>query len=111
MPLWGTLTWIFGGNSTELPSNHLIIPGTFFADCCAMGCTLDTHEQRYVERVVLHAGPKRIDLADLYEAIEQFAVFYINWFEATFTESDRHGADVHLTFSLKLVVKESVDHV
>jgi hypothetical protein len=103
MPLWGTLSWIYGGDSSELPSNHCIIPGTFFEDCRAMGCVFDTHEGRFVERVVMHAGPIRIDLVDLHDAVERFVRFYINWFEQTFKETERHGADVHFQLTLKPV--------
>jgi len=103
MPLWGTLSWIFGGDSSELPANHLIVPGTFFDDCRAMGCTFDFQEHRYTERVVLHAGPKRIDLADLHDAVKQFVPYYIKWFETTFTSPERHGSDVHMRLSLRPV--------
>lgn len=104
LPLWGTLSWVSGGDSSELPSNHCIIPGTFFNDCRAVGCTFDTHEGRFVERIVMHAGEMRIDLADLHDAVEQFVRFYIGWFEQTFNEKERHGADVHIRISLKPVI-------
>jgi hypothetical protein len=100
MPLWGTLSWIFDKGDSEAPANHLLIPGTFFKDVRAMGCTFDTHENRYVERVVLHAGPQKVDLANLNDAVERFVEWYTRWFSTTFTGDDRYGADMHIRFSI-----------
>ena len=61
---------------------------------------MDTLGQNLIERVVLHAGPKRIDLADLLESIQQFAAFYTSWFEATIAETECHGADIFLRLTL-----------
>lgn len=100
MPLCGTLSWIFDKEDSEVPANHLLIPGTFFKDVWGMGCTFDSHENRYVERVVLHAGPKKVDLADLNDAVERFVAWYTSWFAATFTGEDRYGSDTHIRFKI-----------
>lgn len=100
MPLCGTLSWIFEKEDSAGPENHLLIPGTFFKDVWGMGCTFDTHENRYVERVVLLAGPKKVDLADLNDTVEKFAEWYTAWFCATFTDNDRYGSDMHIRFSI-----------
>lgn len=102
MPLWGTLSWIFDKGDSNGPENHLLIPGTFFKDVQATGCTFDTHENCYVERVVLHAGPKKVDLADLNDTVAKFVEWYTSWFIATFTGDDRYGADMHLRLSIVL---------
>ena len=103
MPLWGTLSWAHTDAESELPENHTIVPGTFFRGAWVATCTFDTHEGRYVERVLLHAGPKKVDLATLTEQVERFVAWYVAWFERSFTSDDRLGADVHMKFQLRPV--------
>ncbi len=55
---------------------------------------------RYVERVVLHAGPQKVDLANLNDAVERFVEWYTRCFSTTFTGDDRYGADMHIRFSI-----------
>jgi hypothetical protein len=100
MPLWGSLSWIFDQGDSQGPTNHLVIPGTFFKDIWAMGCTFDTQENRYVERVVLHAGPKKVDLADLNDSVVRFVDWYTKWFSTTYVGDDLYGSDMHLRISI-----------
>jgi hypothetical protein len=99
-PLWGTVSWVMADRDSGLPTNHLILPGTFFQGVCGMGCTFDSQEGRFVQRVVLHAGTKAVELADLNDNVERFAKWYVGWFEATYTGDDHHGADLHLRLSI-----------
>lgn len=103
MPLWGTIAWASEDPDSGLPNTHTIIPGTFFEGEWAGSCTFDFKTGKFVERVVLHAGPKRVDLADLSETVERFVGWYVQWFERTFRDEDRLGADVHMQFTIKPV--------
>jgi hypothetical protein len=105
MPLWGTISWAYANPATGLPETHTIVPGTFFDGAWVATCTFDTQEGKFVERVLLHAGPRKIDLADLADHVKEFARWYTNWFDTTFTDQSRHGADVHMQFYIKPVTE------
>lgn len=102
MALCGVLMWAPINDATENAATYTIAPGTFFHGANAGTCTFDTVEGRFVERLVLRAGPARVDLADMYDRCERFW----KWFEAlcaqTFTEENRHGAEVRMKITIEL---------
>ena len=106
MPLWGTISWSTANAETGLPETHTIVPGTFFHEASAASCTFDTEAGRFVGRVVLHAGPRRVDLADLETHVGAFATWYLDWYTSTFTGVERHGSDVHMRFEIRPVPAE-----
>ncbi len=63
--------------------SHTLVLGTFFSGASAAGCKIGFQEGRFVERLVLHAGAGRIDLAQLAEYVEEFTKWFIEWYERT----------------------------
>ena len=108
MPLWGTIAWSQPNPETGLLETHMINPGTFFDGIGVGSCTFNSQQGKFVERVLLHAGPQKLDLADLYDYIKEFASWYIKWFETIFTSEKRHGADVHIKFFIEPVTEINV---
>jgi hypothetical protein len=102
LPIWGTLSWAF---YRDYPENHSIVPGTFFDGCGSIGLVFDAHQAKFVERVVLQAGPRKLDLATLTEDVQRFVEWYVKWFETKHTDENRLGADVHITMVLQPVAK------
>ncbi len=107
MPLWGTISWSTSNPETGLPETHTIVPGTYFQGAWVASCTFDTHEGRFIDRVLLHAGPRKVDLADLEDYMKEFVAWYQNWYESAFTGEKHLGSDVHMQFYIKPVLKES----
>jgi hypothetical protein len=93
--------------TTGLLENHTIVPGTFFDGAWVATCVFDTHENRFVDKVVLHAGPKRVDLAELCDRVERLVRWYVSWFERTFSDEKRFGADMHFRFAIRPVSQTS----
>lgn len=107
MPLWGTLAWAFADPDTGHPMNYTIAPGTFFNDAAIPMCTFDRLKGKYVERVLLQVGALKIDLATLAEQVTEFCIWYTEWFQATFPDTEHHAADVHFNVSIKPITKAS----
>lgn len=101
MPLWGTISWTWTNPETGLAENHMIIPGTYFSDCRVVGCTFDTHAGHFIENLVLHVGPIRVDLAGLHSRVAQFWEWFEGHIKPTFDADKRHGSDVHVTLWIK----------
>ncbi len=106
MPLWGTISWSTWNSETRLPENHTIVPGTFFHGAWVASCTFDSHEGRFIDRVLLHAGPQKVDLANLEDFVKELTSWYLQWYESKFIGEERLGADVHMKFFIKPVLKE-----
>ena len=107
MPLWGTLSWPTRNPETGILEDHIIVPGSYFRGEIVKGSVFDFDEGRFVERVVLQAGPERTDLVDLLEHVERFTSWYVGWFEGTISDDEhRLGADAHFKFILKPVTSE-----
>lgn len=100
MPLWGTLSWSHFDEESHRPESHTIVPGTYYRGVRILGCTFDTQSLRFIERIVLHAGDARVDLADVYDRVERFSSWFEQWVLDTITGDEYHGADVHLRFEL-----------
>jgi len=109
MALYGTLSWSCINQESKLPESHTIVPGTFFHEIRAEGCVFDSHEGRFVDRIILCAGDERVDLAKIYDRVASFS----NWFEKTVTGSwaghETHGADMHLLMALEPVRIETTN--
>lgn len=110
MPLWGTISWSTTNSDTGLPQTHTIVPGTFFHGAWFGSCTFDTHEGRFIDRVVLHAGPQKVDLADLEDYVNEFMSWYLEWYELKFTGDERLGSDVHMKLNIKPALKETSEN-
>ena len=106
MPLWGTISWSTINDETGLSETHTIVPGTYFHGAWAATCTFDTQEGRFVDRVLLHAGPCKVDLADIEDYIKELIAWYQNWYESKYKGEKRHGADMHMKFFIKPVPKD-----
>lgn len=104
MPLWGTLSWAYTNPQSGELENHTIAPGTFFSGAWVASCTFDKRQGKFLEKVLLHAGPAKLDLAELSLHVEEFVGWYTKWFQQQFPDIDHHGADLHLQFSLKLAL-------
>jgi hypothetical protein len=107
MSVWGTLAWGEINRDDGSLINHILIPGTFYEGVWAAGLTIDGRDLSFRERLVLSAGQYQIDLADLFDYVAAFAAWYKTWFEATFTDEPRHGADTHLQLTLREVTDQS----
>jgi len=105
MPLWGTISWSTNNSETGLPETHTIVPGTYFQGAWIAACTFDTQQRKFVEHVLLHAGPLKVDLADLERFVGEFVKWYVDWHQSTFTGNNLLGADVHMKFSITPVFK------
>lgn len=105
-PLWGTLSWAYVDQETGAPSNFTIAPGTFFDGAAIPMCTFDRLEWKYVERVLLQVGSRKLDLAILLEHVREFASWYTNWFAQNYPDTGHHAADVYLQVSVRAVEKE-----
>ena len=104
-PLWGTLSW--SSVSPEgLPETHTIVPGTYYDGLWATSGTFDRERGRFVERVVLAAGPAQLDLADVAEAVERIANWVEAWHASTRDDGVHHGSDVHMHFTVRPVPRE-----
>jgi hypothetical protein len=108
MPLWGTVSWSRIDPASHLPENHIIIPGTFYKGVSAHGCTFDREKWSFVERIVLHAGSARVDLAAVFERVAAFSVWFQRWFEAANGTGEREGSDTHVAIT---VSPSPQDHV
>jgi hypothetical protein len=100
MPLWGTLSWARTNAESGLPETHTIVPGTYFHRSWAATCTFDMHKGKFVELLLLHAGPSKIDLAGLADHVKEFVGWYVKWFDSNYSDHERHGADVHMQFQI-----------
>ncbi len=101
MPLWGVLSWTWINSNTGQAESHTIVPGTFYHQIQAAGCIFDTHTGRFIDRVVLHAGAKRFDLADVYDRVAAFAKWFEEWYERKWSGDGYHGADVHFAMTFQ----------
>ena len=108
MPLWGTLSWAHTNPETGEPENYTIAPGTLFEGAGMATCTFDRLKHNFVERVLLHAGPTQVDLADLTEHVSEFAAWYTQWFRDTFPDTNHLAADVYFRFVVKLVPRPAL---
>jgi hypothetical protein len=109
MPLCGTLSWVWSNEAQRRIENHTIIPGTFFEGAWVATCTFDTKRFQFVERVLLHAGSVKIDLADLNNFVEQFTKWYVDWFLRSFGSLEHNAADIHLMLNVKPVLRSKSD--
>lgn len=107
MPLWGTLSWASRNSETGLPENHMVIPGTFFDEVWVESCRFDAQKGKFADRVLLYAGPKKIDLADLCEDVEKFVAWYVKWFEGAFSDTNLLGSDAHAILMYRPAPNES----
>jgi hypothetical protein len=103
MPLWGTLTWVYIDPESGELKNFTIAPGTFFDGATIPTCTFDRLEWKYVERVLLQAGSKKVDLATLLEQVTEFAAWYTEWFRKNFPDAGHHDADLHFCIRVRAV--------
>ena len=107
MPLWGTLSW---SHADGEPTTHTIIPGTFYSDVGVASCVFDSQEGRFTEQMVLHAGPRRVELVEVFTAVKRFFAWFEEWCKATHSSSDaRHGADAHIVFTVLRVERPAPD--
>ncbi|HEV8068325.1 MAG TPA: hypothetical protein VGP76_11360 [Planctomycetaceae bacterium] len=97
-PLWGIIKWVAASDHPDERISHVIVPGTFDDQAEIPGMTFDTHEFRFIGRVVLEAGGTEIDLVDLDDLILRFIIFYTDWFGRTFTGDDHYDADRHIQY-------------
>jgi len=109
MPLCETLSWAWTDPANGQLENHTIIPGTYFERAEVSTCTFDTQRFKFVERVLLNAGPCKLDLADLNEHVQNFCAWYLAWFLHSFENLDHSAADVHLKLRVRPVIRSDPD--
>lgn len=103
MPLWGTVSWTLCNPKTGQQENHIIVPGTYFNDCRVVGCTFDTYAGQFIEKLVLHVGQIRVDLANLHACAAKFWQWFEEHVKPTFDSDKCHGSDVHFKFEIRPV--------
>lgn len=54
-------------------------------------CIFDTHEGRFIDRIILDAGEVRIDLEDLFEAVAKCAEWFQGWYGEVYQGEQRHA--------------------
>lgn len=103
LPLWGAISWAWSDPESGQIESHSIVPGTFFHGVTAVSCTFDIKHARVVERVLLHAGSERLDLADLGDWVERFTAWYVDWFVRHLPPGHANNSDVRVTTRLTVV--------
>ena len=106
MPLWGTISWSTCNSETRLPESYTIVPGTNFPGAWAASCTFDSHEGRFIDRVLLHAGPEKVDLADLEDFVKELTSWYLQWYESKFFGEEHFQADGYVKYCIEPVFQE-----
>lgn len=104
--IWGAFSWIHTDPASGENSLYIAAPGTFFKGAGVPSCTIDTYQNKYVERVGLFAGAAKIDLAELSDRILQLCIWYTDWYASTIVGSDFHATDLHIAFQVRAVPRE-----
>ncbi|HSG05854.1 MAG TPA: hypothetical protein VLB09_05610, partial [Nitrospiria bacterium] len=56
-----------------------------------------------VQRLVLQAGPEKVDLENLFKQVVCFVKWYVSWFQEAFPGQDKLAADVCLRIKIQPV--------
>jgi len=77
-PLWGALSWV---DAHDESTCYTIFSGNLVPGVQAPSLTYDTHEKRFVARLVLTAGGTTIDLLSIAERLRELRVFSLKWID------------------------------
>ena len=106
-PLWGSLSWVHTDSISGENSCYVAMPGTFFQGVAVPSCTIDTLQNKYIERIAFFAGSAKIDLAELSDRVLQLCIWYTDWYTSTISGNDVHAAELHMAMKVRMVPREA----